>query len=236
MTRSALHASAHHDAPSSPHRCVLRIRADDPEAGISFGIKYGANLDEYETLISHAKDIGLDMIGVSFHVGSLAKSGKAFYRAIECARKAFDVGTACGFHFSLLDIGGGFTGRFNSFGIVQSMVGEIPAYINEALEKFFGADTPFGDLRVIAEPGRFFAEASMHLACHVHSVRNRVDRASADDPETLVPTCDYLISDGLYGSFNCVVYDGAKPRAWLLPGPNLPPMDTELKRSTGQYH
>jgi len=91
-------------------------------------------------------------------------------------------------------------------------------------------------IRVIAEPGRFFAEASMHLACHVHSVRNRVDRASADDPETLVPTCDYLISDGLYGSFNCVVYDGAKPRAWLLPGPNLPPMDTELKRSTGQYH
>ena len=87
------------------------------------------------------------MIGVSFHVGSLAKSGKAFYRAIECARKAFDVGTACGFHFSLLDIGGGFTGRFNSFGIVQSMVGEIPAYINEALDRFFGPETPYSDLR-----------------------------------------------------------------------------------------
>ena len=29
-------------------------------------------------------------------------------------------------------------------------------------------------IRVIAEPGRFFAEASMHLACHVHSVRNRL--------------------------------------------------------------
>jgi ornithine decarboxylase len=213
-------------------QCVLRIRADDPEAGISFGIKYGANLDEYENLISHARDIGLDMIGVSFHVGSLAKSGKAFYRAIECARKAFDVGTACGFHFSLLDIGGGFTGRFNSFGIVQSMVGEIPAYINEALEKFFGPDTPYSDLRVIAEPGRYFAEASMHLACHVHSVRNRLDRASDDEPDVLIPTCDYLISDGLYGSFNCVVYDGAKPRAWLLPGPNLPPMDTVLMRST----
>ena len=107
----------------------------------------GANPDEYETLISHALEIGLDMIGVSFHVGSLAKSGKAFYRAIECARKAFDVGTSCGFHFSLLDIGGGFTGRFNSCGIVQSMVGEIPAYINEALDRFFGPETPYSDLR-----------------------------------------------------------------------------------------
>ena len=137
------------------------------------------------------------MIGVSFHVGSLAKSGKAFHRAIECARKAFDVhaiahhdarssphrcarkafdvGTSCGFHFSLLDIGGGFTGRFNSCGIVQSMVGdipacinealsmqvltttplpllspqvgEIPAYINEALDRFFGPETPYSDLR-----------------------------------------------------------------------------------------
>jgi len=28
-------------------------------------------------------------------------------------------------------------------------------------------------------------------------VRNRFDRASADDPDTLIPTCDYLISDGL---------------------------------------
>ena len=82
------------------------------------------------------------------------------------------------------------------------MVGDIPANINEALDDFFGKETSFYEtLRVIAEPGRYFAEASMHLCCHVHSVRNRDD------------FCDYLISDGLYGSFNCVVYDGAKPRA-----------------------
>jgi ornithine decarboxylase len=65
----------------------------------------------------------------------------------------------------------------------------------------------------------------MHLVCHVHSVRNRED---ADG----MPYCDYLISDGLYGSFNCVVYDGAKPRAWLVPSPSLPPLDSPLIRST----
>ena len=65
----------------------------------------------------------------------------------------------------------------------------------------------------------------MHLACHVHSVRNR-------EGEDNSATCDYLISDGLYGSFNCVVYDGAKPRAWLLPSPSLPPLDNALIRST----
>ncbi len=36
----------------------------------------------------------------------------------------------------------GFTGRFNSCGIVQSMVGEIPAYINEALSMQVLTTTP----------------------------------------------------------------------------------------------
>ncbi|KAJ1452429.1 pyridoxal-dependent decarboxylase [Pelagophyceae sp. CCMP2097] len=235
-----------------PHAgCVLRIRADDPHAGISFGIKYGANEDEYEPLMEHARALGLAVVGVSFHVGSLARSGGAFYEAIRAARSAFDIAASLGFAFTLLDIGGGFTGRFNSNGIVQSMVSDIPANINEALDTFFGEKTPyFETLKVIAEPGRYFAEASMHLACHVHSVRNRVEKrttsAAAGGPVGPVgpaevaaaevraeDVCDYLISDGLYGSFNCVVYDGAKPRAWLVPGPTLPPMEsTALIRST----
>jgi len=204
--------------PSSD--CVMRIRADDPNAGISFGIKYGANPDEYEILLQAAVNLKLNVVGVSFHVGSLARSGGAFYEAIKLARNAFDIAGTLGFKMRLLDLGGGFTGRFNSNGVVQSMVGDIPANINEALDEFFG-ESQFTELQVIAEPGRYFAEASMHLLCHIHSVRNRTD------------VCDYLISDGLYGSFNCVVYDGAKPRAWLLPGPSLAPLeDTHLQRST----
>ena len=160
-------------------------------------------------------------------MGSLSKSGSAFYEAIRIARVAFDIGLELGFMFELLDIGGGFTGRFNSHGIVQSMISDIPANINEALDTFFGNSTPYKDVKVIAEPGRYFAEASMHLSCHVHSVRQR-ETASGEE------VCDYLISDGLYGSFNCVVYDGAKPRAWLLPGPTLQPIDNPsgLIRST----
>jgi ornithine decarboxylase len=206
--------------------CVLRIRADDPEAGISFGIKYGASPDEYEPLIKKCVELGLNLVGVSFHVGSLARSGAAFNAAITQARVAFDCAKTLGFHLTFLDIGGGFTGRFNSNGVVQSMVGDIPANINEALEEHFGDKSPFKDTKVVAEPGRYFAEASMHLCCHVHSVRNRDDGAGGD------AFCDYLISDGLYGSFNCVVYDGAKPRAWLLPSPTLPPLETNLIRST----
>ena len=36
-------------------------------------------------------------------------------------------------------------------------------------------------MQFIAEPGRYFAEASMHLATHVHGYRERVERADALD-------------------------------------------------------
>jgi diaminopimelate decarboxylase len=155
---------------------VLRIRADDPLAEISFGVKFGAMPNEYRKLLERAKSLNLNVLGVSFHVGSLAKSGSAFYEAIKEARKVFVIGKSLGFKFTLLDIGGGFTGRFNSYGVVQSMVGDIPASINKALDEFFGGDSDdFEQVKVIAEPGRYFAESSMHLCCHIHSFRNRID-------------------------------------------------------------
>ena len=43
--------------------CVMRIRADDPHAGISFGIKYGANEDEFELLLKAAQRLGLAVTG-----------------------------------------------------------------------------------------------------------------------------------------------------------------------------
>lgn len=69
---------------------------------------------------------------------------------------------------SLLDIGGGFSGRFDSHGHV--MFGEIARTINAALSAHFPADA---GVRVIAEPGRYFAETSAALLVPVYGKRNR---------------------------------------------------------------
>lgn len=192
---------------------VLRIRADDPGAAIAFGVKYGAMRNEYERFLNSAKELGLEVVGVSFHVGSMAKNASAFYEAIKEARLAFDTAVKCGHsHMRLLDIGGGFVGRFDSNGEVLSMQGDIPLMINRALDEFFGPATPFAAVKVISEPGRYFAEGSMHLCCIVHSWRERKDADGND-------FVDYVLSDGLYGSFNAVLYDGARPRGWLLYDP-----------------
>ena len=180
-------------------KCVLRIRADDPDARVPLGLKYGAEVSEADVLLRTAKELGLQVVGVSFHVGSACQNLSTFSGAIENARKVFDEAGALGFNMELLDIGGGFTGHFDEMGNV--MFGEIANTINAALATNF---PPEMGVRVIAEPGRYFAETSSTLLTPVYGQR---DRVAADGSVKK----DYWLTDGLYGSFNCILYDGQNP-------------------------
>jgi ornithine decarboxylase len=163
-----------------------------------------------------AKELGIDVAGVSFHVGSGATNPAAFSEAIALAASAFAAGAAAGHGaMTLLDIGGGFCGGvFGPDGRVD--LGGVPAAVNAALAAHF----PLGcGVRVIAEPGRYFAEAAATLACLVYGVR---DGRGPDGS----PTRDYWITDGLYGSMNSVLYDHAELACRPLgqPGPPAGPL------------
>lgn len=200
-------------APGS--RVLLRIRADDPTARCPLGNKFGAEEWEWEELMAAARRHGVPVDGISFHVGSGATNPAAFSYAIELARRAFDLGAAYGFQMSILDIGGGFCGgRFFSDGRVD--LGGVPAAVNSSLATYF----PEGcGVRVIAEPGRYFAESIATLACLVYGRRQRCSEPGA------TPTFDYWITDGLYGSMNCLLYD----HATVFPRPLGDPGRTAVK-------
>lgn len=218
-TESELHKLAEL-YPSS--RCVLRIRADDPEARCQLGLKYGANVDDAPALLATAKKLGLDVVGVSFHVGSACKNLPAFTGAIEKARGIFNLATQAGFCMELLDIGGGFSGHFDALGNV--MFGEIASAINSAVAKHF---PPECGVRIIAEPGRFFAETSATLMTPVFGHKDRTDSPDG------IARKDYWISDGLYGSFNCMIYDYQNPEYQVIRSPFLPaPCCHQLHTST----
>ncbi|EFJ40311.1 hypothetical protein VOLCADRAFT_84542 [Volvox carteri f. nagariensis] len=202
-------------------KCVLRIRADDPDARVPLGLKYGAEVSEAPVLLQTAKDLGLHVVGVSFHVGSACQNLSTFSGAIENARKVFDEAHTLGFHMELLDIGGGFTGHFDEMGNV--MFGEIANTINTALAAHF---PPEMGVRVIAEPGRYFAETSSTLLTPVYGQRDRVAHDGAVKK-------DYWLTDGLYGSFNCILYDGQSPAYKVVRSPLLPePADIRTFTST----
>ncbi|KAK9785259.1 hypothetical protein WJX73_007314 [Symbiochloris irregularis] len=198
---------------------LLRIRADDKLAQHSMGNKYGAEIQETAHLLKAAKALNLAVVGVSFHVGSGASSATAWADAIALARGVFDTGLALGHHMKLLDIGGGFAGgKFLADGSLN--LAPVAASVEAALAQHFPPSQ--GAVRVIAEPGRFFGEQPGALALAINGTRTR---------ETAEGTLrrDYFMSDGIYGSLNCILYDAAKPQARGLRNPLLPPPTPSAK-------
>lgn len=130
------------------------------------------------------------MIGISFHVGSGCQDPPVFAKAIHSARKLFDFAEKVGYNFTLLDIGGGFPGDKGTD------IKEIASIVNHSLDMYF----PSSDVTVIAEPGRFYVSSGYTLACRVHSKREVHLNGKFN-------TVMYFINDGVYGSFNCNLYD-----------------------------
>ena len=87
----------------------------------------------------------------------------AFSKAISAARRVFDAAEELGLQLEILDIGGGFPGQERS----EVSLGEISASIKSSLAEHF-SETKYGrSLRLIAEPGRYFASAAYTLVTNI---------------------------------------------------------------------
>lgn len=187
---------------------LLRIKpVTESNARCQLGTKYGALPEEIEDLLSSAGAGELNVIGVSFHIGSGDADSGAYRGAIAAAKAVFETASRLCLPHALrvLDIGGGFTAGQQFEDAVQA--------INSALRDYFGEDELGHRLTVIAEPGRFFAETAFTLATAVIGKRVRGDLR------------EYWINDGLYGSMNCILYDHATVTATPL-APCAPSTET----------
>uniref|UniRef100_A0A674C6P4 ornithine decarboxylase n=1 Tax=Salmo trutta TaxID=8032 RepID=A0A674C6P4_SALTR len=188
-------------------KLVLRIATDDSKAVCQLSVKFGATMKACRGLLERAKELGLDVIGVSFHVGSGCTDPDTYSQAISDARCVFDMGAEVGFNMTLLDIGGGFPGSEDT----KLKFEEITAVINPALDKYFPADSK---IRIIAEPGRYYVASAYTLAVNVIAkkvIMNEQSASDEDDDWTSDRTLMYYVNDGVYGSFNCILYDHAHP-------------------------
>lgn len=177
-------------------KLLLRIRSDACVTQCPLGIKYGCNIvTEAPTLLNLARRLELDVIGICFHVGSGCGEPLAYRRSIAAAKNLFQMGNDLGFNMQLLDIGGGFPGNKGT------SIDKVADIINSALEEYFPASQ---NVTVMAEPGRYFAASAFTLAAFVHSKRE------VRDSETGAHNNMYYINDGVYGSFNSILYDHAE--------------------------
>lgn len=180
--------------------CILRILTDDSMALCQLGLKFGAPLHTVPHLLQTAKDLELNVIGVSFHVGSGCLDENAFADAVVRARNVFDQATEMGFNFTLLDVGGGFPGADVQDGITFE---KVAAVLGPIVDRLFPAD-----IRVIAEPGRFYVASAFTICTNIIGRRSvSMPITEGEEKKQAPEQFMYYVNDGMYGSFNCIIFD-----------------------------
>ncbi|XP_006108699.2 ornithine decarboxylase-like, partial [Myotis lucifugus] len=91
-------------------RLVLRLWTEDSQSLIPMSAKFGASLELCGHLLKSSRDLGLAVVGASFHVGSGCQNPHSFAQAIADCRHVFEMGRGVGHDMNILDIGGGFPG------------------------------------------------------------------------------------------------------------------------------
>ncbi|KAI0124171.1 pyridoxal-dependent decarboxylase [Xylariales sp. AK1849] len=174
----------------------LRILTDDSSSLCRLSLKFGASLDDTDNLLALAKELGLNVVGVSFHVGSGASDPLAFLKAVQDADIVFKQASAHGFEMKTLDVGGGFSGdTFEAMACV----------IRDALDEYFPPH-----VNVIAEPGRYYVSSAFTIACNI------IARRTIQDPATGEASYMAYVNDGLYGNFSSIMFDHQQPVAKIL--------------------
>lgn len=177
--------------------CALLIRVKPPAdsgARSPLQYKYGALPEEVAPLLQAAQSTGLNVSGVSFHIGSGATLVQAYRGAIEAARNVFDTASQLGLpRMQVLNIGGGFTSG--------PLFDDAGSVIKSSLQTYFPDEH---GLTIMAEPGRYFAESAFTLVTNIIGRRVRSKLR------------EYWINDGIYGSLNCIQNDHAKVTAMPL--------------------
>ena len=167
---------------------VLRITADDSHSHYKFSTRFGCSIREAKLCLEKARELELDVIGVSFHVGSKCSSPEGFESAIRDAGKVFEIASALGMKMNLLDIGGGFPGAPEDSKVSFADMAQV---ISNSISRYFGS---VEDLTIIAEPGRFFVTSAYTLVVNFIGKKKIIDGEEE-------PRFHYFVNDTVYASF-----------------------------------
>ncbi len=172
----------------APHAgVVLRLAVANTGSQCELSNKFGCDPGEAVDLVLAALKLGLNVEGLSFHVGSQCTNFENFVQAFNTAAAVMKESKERGHEIKILDIGGGFPAPYNKH---VKPFPELARVINAEIDRLF---TP--DIQILAEPGRFLvATAATSLARVIgKAVRNG-------------KRC-YYIDDSVYHTFSGIIFD-----------------------------
>jgi ornithine decarboxylase len=142
---------------------VLRIGTVATDAKWELSSKFGAFMEDVPKLLSEAKRLKLNLIGVSFHVGTGGVSFTSYEESLMNAKKVFELAVKAGMKpLRLLDIGGGYAMCKIDPAQKQKMFTAVAPQISRLIDELFDSD-----VEVIGEPGTFVAESSLFLISRI---------------------------------------------------------------------
>ena len=169
---------------------LLRVSFRNPGAMVDLSRKFGCDPEDLLALARLAADLGVNVRGLSFHVGSQVRDAAKHVQAVRACMKLMAAARRERLGaFDTLDIGGGFPIDYAQ--PVQD-IGRFCAPLRAAL-----AQLP-RRLRVIAEPGRYIVGPA---AIAIASVMGRARREGH---------WWYYLDDGLYGAYSGQLFDHAR--------------------------
>ncbi len=191
--------------------------------------KFGCSEAMVMKLIPLAKELGLNPIGVSFHVGSQQRNMDIWNLALETSARIFKNSPV---KLSLVDLGGGLPAHY-----VQPVaeLDEYAATIKGFIEKHFPGEKP----RFVMEPGRSLTADSGILAASVVEVEKKDESEKArwvyldaGKFNGLVETMEESIKYRLV--YSCDPDNKAQTGPIILAGPTCDSMDIMYEKYTPQ--
>ncbi|KAM4806105.1 antizyme inhibitor 2 isoform X1 [Ictidomys tridecemlineatus] len=196
-------------------KMVLCIATDDSHSLSRLSLKFGASLKSCRHLLENAKKSHMEVVGVSFHVGSGCPDPQAYAQSIADARLVFEMGAELGHTMHILDLGGGFPGIEGA----KVRFEEIASVINSALDLYF----PEGcGVDILAELGRYYVTSAFTVAVSIIAKKEvLLDQPGREEENGSAPkTIVYHLDDGVYGIFNSVLFDNICPTPILQKKPS----------------
>jgi ornithine decarboxylase len=179
------------EVDKSNFKLLIRITTEDKSSVCQFSKKFGCSVIDAIRLLEISKSLKLNIVGVSFHVGSNCGDTDAYKIAINDAKTLFDAAISLKMTpLTVVDIGGGFPGEIYSE--------QFPTFekIADVIRKCIVEFHKFHNAEFIAEPGRFMVASSTTIATKIYSRKGGQSNIQS-----------LYIDNGIYGSFNNVVYD-----------------------------
>ena len=149
-------------------RVYIRLIVEISQADWPLSRKFGCDRDTALRLLDYARALGLDPVGLSFHVGSQTRRAEMWGPSLDALAEIWHAALAAGHDLTMLNIGGGF-----------------PAFHGEAIEAptsyaasvMAQVTARFGEVRdIMAEPGRGLVAEAGVIVAEVMLVSRKSDR------------------------------------------------------------